>query len=125
MGSSTVFILLFVAALILHFGMIFYQVHYQGMPLGAAEYPMLGASGAVYGVIGAFGFLFAEDIIQLIFPPIPIKVKYLVMLLVGGQLISGLGDGRDGIAHLAHASGALFGLLLIFYWNKGGKLGRF
>jgi membrane associated rhomboid family serine protease len=114
-----------VAALVLHFGMIFYQVHYQGMPLAAAEYPMLGASGAVYGVIGAFGFLFAEETIQLMFPPIPMKIKYLVMLMVGGQLMSGFGGSGDNIAHLAHASGALFGLLLIFYWNKGGKLGRF
>jgi membrane associated rhomboid family serine protease len=114
-----------VSALVLHFGMIFYQVHYQGMPLAAAEYPMLGASGAVYGVIGAFGFLFAEETIQLMFPPIPMKIKYLVILMVGGQLMSGFGGGGDGVAHLAHASGALFGLFLIFYWNRGGKLGRF
>jgi membrane associated rhomboid family serine protease len=114
-----------VTALILHFGMIFYEVHYQGMPLALAEYPMLGASGAVYGVIGAFGFLFAEEVIRLMFPPIPVKVKYLVLFMVGGQFVSGFGSGSDGVAHLAHASGALFGLLLIFYWNKGGKLGRF
>jgi membrane associated rhomboid family serine protease len=48
-----------------------------------------------------------------------------VMLMVGGQLMSGFGGSGDNIAHLAHASGALFGLLLILYWNKGGKLGRF
>jgi membrane associated rhomboid family serine protease len=114
-----------VAALILHFGMIFYQVHYKGMPLEMAEYPMLGASGAVYGVIGAFGYLFAEEVIQLMFPPIPIKVKYLVLLMVGGQLMSGLSNSSGGVAHLAHASGAMFGLLLILYWNNGGKLGRF
>ena len=77
-----------------------------------------GASGAVYGIVLAYGMLFPETIVRLIIPPIPIKAKYMAMGYVAISLFSGLSGADDNIAHFAHLGGALFGFLLILFWRK-------
>lgn len=80
--------------------------------------PTVGASGAVYGVLLGFGMLFPNTILMLIFPPIPIKAKYMVMIFAGIELYLGLEQRGSSIAHFAHLGGMLFGYLIIRYWNR-------
>ncbi len=84
--------------------------------------PMLGASGAVFGLLAAFGMLFPNAIITLIIPPIPMKAKYFVLIYAVLELFLGVSRFDTGIAHFAHLGGALFGFLLILYWKKTGNL---
>ena len=83
----------------------------------------VGASGAIYAILLAFGMSFPEERI-FIFPlPIPIKAKYFVTGYAVIELMSALGRANDGVAHFAHLGGMLFGLLLILYWKNGGGRG--
>ena len=77
----------------------------------------VGASGAVYAILLAFGMLFPNSE-MFIFPlPMPIKAKYFVIGYAVLELVLGI-TGGDGIAHFAHLGGMLFGLILIIYWRK-------
>lgn len=76
----------------------------------------VGASGAVYGILLAFGMMFPEERIYLYFI-MPIKAKWFVIGYAAIELFLGL-QGGDGVAHFAHLGGMLFGLLLILYWRK-------
>ncbi len=77
----------------------------------------VGASGAVYAILLAFGMLFPNSE-MFIFPiPMPIKAKYFVIGYAVLELVLGI-SGGDGIAHFAHLGGMLFGLVLIIYWRK-------
>jgi membrane associated rhomboid family serine protease len=80
--------------------------------------PTVGASGAVFGVLLAFGMLFPNTQLLLLFPPIPIKAKWLVIGYGGLELYLGLSQPGSNIAHFAHLGGMLFGFFLIKYWNK-------
>ena len=81
--------------------------------------PVVGASGAIYGVLVAFGLLYPNTELMLIFLPIPIKAKYFIPLLLIGDLFLGFSNySWDNIAHFAHLGGALFGFLLFLYWNR-------
>ncbi|NOZ45402.1 MAG: rhomboid family intramembrane serine protease [Chlorobi bacterium] len=80
--------------------------------------PTIGASGAIYGVLLAFGMLFPNTVLMLIFPPIPIKAKYMVMILGGIELYLSFTQPGDHIAHAAHLGGMIFAFLLIKYWKK-------
>ena len=85
--------------------------------------PMVGASGAIYGVLLAFGMLFPNSTIYLLIPPIPIKSKYFVGGLGILALISGIGNNPgDNIAHFAHLGGMIFGIILLKYWKKKGDI---
>ena len=80
---------------------------------------MVGASGAIYGVLVAFAFSFPNSKLMLLFPPIPIKAKYFVPLLILMDLFFGLSSFSIGsIAHFAHIGGALIGLVMVLYWKK-------
>ncbi len=80
---------------------------------------MLGASGAVYGILMAFGLLFPNTELMLLFPPIPIKAKYLVMILGAVALYSGLNRaGGDNTAHFAHLGGMVFAFIMIQIWKN-------
>ena len=80
---------------------------------------MVGASGAIYGVLVAFAFSFPNSKLMLLFPPIPIKAKYFVPLLILIDLFFGLSSFSIGsIAHFAHIGGALIGLVMVLYWKK-------
>lgn len=86
-----------------------------------------GASGAIMGVLVAFGMLFPNASLGLLFIPVPIKAKYFIPILVGIDLFSGVtGFSIFGvnIANWAHLGGALFGFIMMFYWKKQG-LGRY
>lgn len=78
----------------------------------------IGASGAVYGILLAFGMTFPEERI-FIFPlPVPIKAKWFICIYAGIELLSAYNSSGDGVAHVAHLGGMLFGLLLILYWRR-------
>lgn len=78
----------------------------------------VGASGAIYGVLLAFGMLFPNERMFIIPIPVPIKAKWLVIGSVVVELLSAMGTSNDGVAHLAHLGGMLFGYLMIRYWQK-------
>lgn len=81
------------------------------------EIPTVGASGAVYGVLLAFGMLFPNTILILLIPPIPIKAKWMVIIYGGIELFLGLTQPGSNIAHFAHLGGMIFGFILIKYWR--------
>lgn len=80
--------------------------------------PAVGASGAVYGVLVAFGMMFPNIELMLIFLPIPIKAKYFIPGLILIDLFFGITGSSLGIAHWAHIGGALFGFIMAYYWKK-------
>jgi len=84
---------------------------------GAAAYPTLGASGGVFGLLLAYGMLFPNQRVMLLFPPIPMKARTLVILYGVFELSLGLTGWQPGVAHFAHLGGMLFGWLLIRYWR--------
>ena len=83
--------------------------------------PAVGASGAIYGILVAFGMLFPNVALFLIFVPVPIKAKIFIPVLIAIDLFSGLTGYSlfgGGIAHFAHVGGALFGFIMMWYWKK-------
>ena len=80
----------------------------------------VGASGAVYGVLLAFGMLFPNRPLYLMFLPVPIKAKWMVFIWGGMELLLGMSSASDGIAHFAHLGGMIFGFILMIYWKKKG-----
>lgn len=81
--------------------------------------PVVGASGAVYGVLVAFGMLFPNTRLMLLFPPIPIRAKYLVGIMIVLELYySFQATPGDNVAHLAHIGGALVGFIMVLIWRK-------
>ncbi len=79
----------------------------------------VGASGAVFGILLAFGMLFPNTELMLLFPPIPIKAKWFVLGYGALELYSGFANNpTDNVAHFAHLGGMLFGFFLIQYWKK-------
>lgn len=85
---------------------------------------VVGASGAIYGLLTAFAFMFPNEELSLILIPIPIKAKYFVSGILLIDLYSGFkgtslfGSSATGIAHFAHIGGALAGYLMMLYWKK-------
>jgi membrane associated rhomboid family serine protease len=81
--------------------------------------PVVGASGAVFGILLAFGMMFPNTRLMLLFFPVPIKAKYFVIGYGAIELFSGIANRPgDNIAHFAHLGGMLFGFILIKYWNS-------
>ncbi|MEZ5104944.1 MAG: rhomboid family intramembrane serine protease [Draconibacterium sp.] len=85
------------------------------------DIPTVGASGAVFGILLAFGMLFPNTQLMLLFPPIPIKAKYFVIGYGVLELYLGLAQPGSNVAHFAHLGGMLFGFILIKYWNKNSR----
>jgi membrane associated rhomboid family serine protease len=83
-------------------------------------YPTLGASGGVFGLLLAFGMMFPEQSVYLMFLPIPIKAKWFVVGYGLIELMNGVFYTNSNVAHFAHLGGMLFGFLMILYWR--GKL---
>lgn len=82
--------------------------------------PLVGASGSIYGVLLAFGMLFPNQPVYLMFIPVPIKAKWLVVGYGVLELFYGLGGVADNVAHFAHLGGMLVGIIMILYWKKKG-----
>ena len=113
----------------------FYQgmAQYQSVSIGSQIMPMsaflnsaawttVGASGACYGVLLAFGVLYPEQRIMLLIPPIPMKAKYFVFAYAVIELFSAYAS-NDNIAHFAHLGGMLFGWLVLRHWRSCGGTG--
>jgi membrane associated rhomboid family serine protease len=77
----------------------------------------IGASGAVFGILLAFGMMFPNSLIYVYFA-IPVKAKYFVMIYGAIELFSGVSGTADNVAHFAHLGGMIFGYLLLLYWKK-------
>jgi len=117
LGSKR-FLILYLAsgfgAVVAHMGVDYYQ-YLEGT---LHMIPVVGASGAVYGVLLAFAYLFPDVKLMLMIPPIPVKAKYLALGLIAYDLYSGVVRSGTGIAHFAHLGGALTGILLVLYWKQ-------
>jgi len=83
-----------------------------------AQYPTLGASGAVFGLLLAFARYFPERQIMLLIPPIPLPAKLFVVLYGALELVLGVTGTQAGVAHFAHLGGLAGGFLLMRYWKK-------
>jgi membrane associated rhomboid family serine protease len=89
--------------------------------LSAYNTPAVGASGAIYGVLVAFGMAYPNTELFLLFVPVPIKAKYFIPVLIALDLFSGITGYSifgGGIAHFAHVGGALVGFIMMWYWKK-------
>ena len=136
LGTKKFLILYFITgfgAVALHTGVEWLEIHRalasddlavrQGA-LDLLRIPMVGASGAIFGVLVAFAMLYPEARMTLLFPPVTLDAKWMVIIFVGLELVIGITGLSMGIAHFAHLGGALFGFLLILYWRKRGELWR-
>jgi membrane associated rhomboid family serine protease len=89
----------------------------QGGPI----YPTVGASGGVFGLLLGYGMLFPNQRVMLLFPPIPMKARTLVIVYGMVELLLGFTGLQPGVAHFAHLGGMLFGGLLLLYWRRSPK----
>jgi membrane associated rhomboid family serine protease len=99
-----------------------YEYSYRVMEIYGT--PMLGASGAVFGVLLGFGMMFPNTVLQLIIPPIRLRAIWLVMIYGVLELFFGVTQTTVGVAHFAHVGGMLVGFILITYWKYRGTLFR-
>lgn len=102
----------------IHTGILWWELTQAGQDPTTYNGSMLGASGAVFGILVAFALSFPNMEIRLLFPPIAMKAKYFVPLIAVAELFFGVSSTATGIAHFAHLGGALTGLLLIGYWTR-------
>lgn len=82
----------------------------------------IGASGAVFGLLLAFGMMHPNSVIMLVFPPIALKAKWFVIIYGAIELLAGVSGTGGGVAHFAHLGGMLFGWLLLRWWKKKRKI---
>ena len=101
------------------------NVGFSDLPIIAAnsqeilnQWTTVGASGAIYAILLAFGMIFPEERISIFPLPVPIKAKWFVCIYVAIELFSALATTNDSVAHFAHLGGMLFGFLMIRYWRK-------
>lgn len=84
--------------------------------------PMVGASGAIYGILMGFAMLFPDTVLTLLFPPIPLKAKWWIVIWLCIELFTGVTGMGGGVAHFAHLGGMLLGFLIIKYWKRRGTM---
>ena len=84
--------------------------------------PTLGASGAIYGVLIGYAMVYPQSRLTLLFPPVTLTAKWMVIIFAAIELFTGITGTADGVAHFAHLGGMLFGWLLIRMWRRQGKL---
>lgn len=121
-GMQKFFKMYFIAglgAMILQLGVVYIEAKNAGYELADLyQYGMIGASGALMGVVAAFATLFPNMRVQLLFPPIPLKAKYMALGYIAIDLFGAFGNSGSNVAHFAHIGGALFGFLFIRYFGK-------
>ncbi|KYG82154.1 rhomboid family protein [Roseivirga ehrenbergii] len=94
----------------------------RGLYAFFGDYPMVGASGAIFGILAAFALLFPNTELFLLFLPFPIKAKYLVTVYILYELFAEFQRAQgDNVAHLAHIGGAIIAFFLVTYWKKSRK----
>ncbi len=84
--------------------------------------PTVGASGAIYGVLMGYAMLFPESRMTLLFPPVTLSAKWMVVAFAAIELLTGVTGWASGIAHFAHLGGMLIGWLMIIWWRRRGIL---
>ena len=121
-------------AVALHLGVEYLQMqtYMDGVAQGSAtamqnieaiKYtPTVGASGAIYGVLMGYAMLFPESRMTLLFPPVTLSAKWMVVVFAAIELLTGVTGLASGIAHFAHLGGMLIGWLMILWWRKRGIL---
>ena len=82
------------------------------------RFTTVGASGAVFGLLLAYGMLHPNNVVMLMFPPIALKAKWFVIIYGALELMGGVASSGSNVAHFAHLGGMLFGFLLLRYWKK-------
>ena len=93
---------------------------------GLYHTPTVGASGAIYGILVAFGFLYPQMRIYLMFPPIQMKARTAVIVFAAIELLLGVYNSQaDTVAHFAHLGGMLIGIMILVWWKKSGTLRNF
>jgi membrane associated rhomboid family serine protease len=107
-----------VGAYLIYMGVQWWEISRAGDDPTLSNIPMLGASGAIFGILTAFAYLFPNQVISLLFPPISIKAKYFVPIMAGMELIYGVQGMETGVAHFAHLGGALTGIIIILLWYR-------
>ena len=124
MGSKRFFIYYFVCgigAALVQLGMFEIDLsHIRPYTLEYWQYmmvPTLGASGAVFGLLLAFGMLYPNAMVMLLIPPIPMKAKWFVIIYGAIELMLGV-YGSGGVAHFAHLGGMFWGWLLLLWWRR-------
>ena len=121
-------------AVALHLGVEYLQMqsYMNGAALGNATAiqqieaikmtPTVGASGAIYGVLMGYAMLFPDSKMTLLFPPVTLSAKWMVVVFAAIELVTGVTGWASGIAHFAHLGGMLIGWLMILWWRKRGVL---
>ena len=100
-----------------------YSDEYMGRLNILMNIPTVGASGAVFGILLAFGYMFPKEKLYMFFLPIPIPARVFVIVYGLIELFAGVANfSWDNVAHFAHLGGLLFGLILLLIWKKRGKL---
>lgn len=114
----TYYLLCGLGAWSLHMGVMWWEIS-TGRQFGPVyeNIPMLGASGAIWGLYVAYALNFPNNTINLLFPPISLRAPVFVALFGGIELFSGLTGQQPGIAHWAHLGGGLLGAILILIWH--------
>lgn len=124
-------------AALFHMGVLYYETEQAIQAFNVASYQQqvflqetvysklheatLGASGAVFGCLAAFGYLFPNTYIYIYFL-LPLKAKWFVLIYAGFELVQAVENSAgDNVAHVAHLGGALVGIILVYYWNKTNK----
>lgn len=130
LGSSrflTYYLVCGIGAALLQLGVGYAEYHHalEVGSMGAMRLlgiPTVGASGAVFGLLLAFGVLYPNQMIALVFPPIALRAKWFVVIYGLIELFLGFSGAQSGVAHFAHLGGMIWGFLLLWWWRRKGKI---